>query len=71
MLAGFSLTSFGGDAAAASTPKKQGLLAQKEQLERRIDTLKYQRAALSPQDYKQQLTEALVALAKVQEALEK
>jgi hypothetical protein len=47
------------------------LLAKKEQLEQRIDTLKYQRAAMSPQDYKRQLTESLVALAKVQQELDK
>jgi hypothetical protein len=58
-------------AAAAPNAAKRGLLARKEQLEQRIDTLKYQRAALSPDDYKRQLTELLVALAKVQEELEK
>ena len=57
--------------AMAANPAKRGLLAKKEQLEQRIDTLKYQRAALSPQEYKRQLTESLVALAKVQEELDK
>ena len=52
-------------------PAKRALLAKKEQLESQIDTLKYQRAAMSPEDYKRQLTEALVALAKVQEELDK
>jgi hypothetical protein len=33
--------------------------------------LKLQRAALAPQEYRQRLTEALVALARVQEELEK
>jgi hypothetical protein len=56
---------------AAADPVKRSLLAQKEQLEQKIDALKYQRAAMTADDYKRQLTEALVALAKVQESLEK
>ncbi len=56
---------------AAADPAKRGLLGRKDELEQQIDTLKYQRAAMSPQDYKRQLTDALVALAKVQEELEK
>jgi hypothetical protein len=65
------LVRLGAERAATADPAKRGLLAKKEQLEQRIDTLKLQRAALSPQEYKQQLTESLVALAKVQEELEK
>jgi hypothetical protein len=71
LLAGVILVRLGAAGAAISDPAKSGLLAKKEQLERRIDTLKYQRAALSPQEYKRQLTESLVALAKVQEELDK
>ena len=71
LLASLTLVRLGAERTAASDPAKRGLLVKKEQLERRIDTLKYQRAALSPQEYKQQLTESLVALAKVQEELEK
>jgi len=33
--------------------------------------LKYQKAAMDPEDYKKQLTDALVELAKVQEELDK
>jgi hypothetical protein len=40
-------------------------------LEQEIDTLKYQKAAMDPDDYKKQLTGALVELAKVQEELDK
>jgi hypothetical protein len=71
LLSGVILVRLGAAGAATSDPAKSGLLAKKEQLERRIDTLKYQRAALSPQEYKQRLTQLLVALAKVQEELEK
>jgi hypothetical protein len=71
VLSGLTLVRLGAERTAIADPAKRGLLAKKEQLERRIDTLKYQRAAMSSQEYKQQLTEALVALAKVQEELEK
>ncbi len=65
------LVRMGSARAAAANPAKRGLLARKEQLEQRIDTLKYERAALSADDYKQQMTQALIELAKVQEALDK
>lgn len=70
-LSSFVLVRLGTSGLAAADPAKRGLLARKEQLESQIDALKYQRAAMSPDDYKQQLTQALVALAKVQEELDK
>jgi hypothetical protein len=74
--AGRSLSSFvmvrlGASGVAAADPAKRGLLARKEQLESQVDALKYQRAAMSPEDYKRQLTQTLVELAKVQEELDK
>ena len=71
LLANLALVRFGNQRTVAANPAKRTLLARKEQLEARIDTLKYQRAAMSPQEYKQQMTESLVALAKVQEELDK
>jgi hypothetical protein len=71
LLSSVILVRLGAARTAAADPAKRGLLAQKEQLERRIDTLKYQRAAMSAADYKRQLTEALVELAKVQEQLDR
>jgi hypothetical protein len=70
-LASFVLVRLGVARAATADPARRSLLAQKEQLEQKIDTLKYQRAAMTAEDYKRELTEALVALAKVQESLEK
>ena len=55
----------------ANDPAKQALLAKKEDLEQKIDALKYQKAAMDPADYKQQLTAALVELAQVQQELDK
>ena len=56
---------------AANDPAMRALLEQKDELEQKIDMLKYQKAAMDPEDYKKQLTDALVALAKVQEQLDK
>jgi hypothetical protein len=71
LLGSITLVRLGQDRDAAATPEKRALLAKKEELQQRVDTLKYQRAALSPEDYRRQLTEALVALARVQEELDK
>ncbi len=70
-LSSLVLVRMGSARAAAENPAKRGLLARKEQLEQRIDVLKYQRAALPADEYKRQLTQALIELAKVQEAIDK
>jgi hypothetical protein len=70
-LSTFSLIRFGAAQKAFSEPAKRDLLAKKEELEQKIDTLKYQKAAMAQDDYREQLTEALVELAKVQEELDK
>ena len=41
---------------AANDPAKRDLFAKKEELEQKIDVLKYQKAAMDPDDYKTQLT---------------
>jgi hypothetical protein len=71
LMSRFVLLRLGTSQQAANDPAKRALLDKKEDLEQRIDTLKYQKAAMDPQDYKKQLTEALVELAKVQEELDK
>jgi hypothetical protein len=71
LLSTFTLVRRGSSQQAATDPAKRALLQKKEDLEQQIDTLKYQKAAMDPADYKKQLTDALVELAKVQEALEK
>jgi hypothetical protein len=57
--------------AAASDPRKAALLARKDELEQQIDSLKYQKAALPADAYKQQLTALLIELAKTQAELDK
>ena len=71
LMANFSLLRLGSSQQAANDPAKRALLDKKDALEQTIDTLKYQKAAMDPDDYKKQLTDALVELAKVQEQLEK
>src|SRR5271170_1421286 len=70
LMTSFTLLRLDATQAATNDPAKQALLAKKEDLEQQIDTLKYQKAAMDPADYKRQLTEALVELAKVQGELD-
>jgi hypothetical protein len=71
LLASFTVLRIGAAQKQANNPAKQALLAKKEDLEQKIDALKYQKAAMDPADYKQQLTEVLVQLAQVQQELDK
>jgi hypothetical protein len=71
LLSSFTLLRLGTSRQAANDPGKRALVEKKENLEQKIDILKYQKAAMDPGDYKKQLTEALVELAKVQEELDK
>jgi hypothetical protein len=67
----FVLLHIGATQKAANDPAKRTLLEKREELERKIDALKYQKAAMPVDDYKKQLSDALLELAKVQEQLDK
>src|ERR1700730_3230047 len=71
LAASFVLLRIGAAQKAANDPAKRALLDKKEELERKIDLLKYQKAAMSAEDYKSQLSAALLELARVQEDLDK
>jgi hypothetical protein len=71
LLSNFTLLRMGAAQRAANDPAKRDLLAKKEELEQKVDTLKYQKAAMSQDDYKKQLTETLVELARIEEELDK
>jgi hypothetical protein len=71
LMSSLTLLRLGTSQQAANDPAKRALLAKKEELEQKIDTLKYQKAAMDPAEYKTQLTAALLELAKVQEGLDK
>jgi hypothetical protein len=67
---GFTVVRLGANAAAARDPNKRPLLDKKEQLEQAIEKLKFEKAAMPTQEYKQRLTQLLLDLAKTQEALD-
>lgn len=67
----FTVVRLGANAAAAQDPAKRALLDQKEQLEEAIDKLKYNKAAIPEAQYKQQITQFLLQLATLQEAIDK
>jgi len=71
LLSSITLVRMGAAQQAASDPAKRALLVKKEELEQKIDELKYNKAAMADDDYKQQLAAALVDLARVQEELDK
>jgi hypothetical protein len=66
----FPVVRLGANAAAARDPAKRSLLERKEQLEQAIDKLKFDKAAIPAAQYRQQLTQLLLELAKTQEALD-
>lgn len=67
----FSLLHMGAVGAAARDPKKQELLKKKDDLEAKIDELKYRKASMDLNVYRRQLQQYLVELAKTQEELDK
>jgi len=71
LAAAFSVVRLGANAAAARDPEKRPLLDRKEQIEQAIDKLKYEKAAIPADQYKKQLTQLLLELAKIQDALDK
>ena len=66
----FPVVRLGADAAAAADPARRALLDKRESLEQAIEKLKYDKAAMPADQYKTQLTQLLLELAKTQEALD-
>jgi hypothetical protein len=72
LLAGrFALLHTGSAVTMAKDPEKQKLLKQKEDVETKIDELKYRKASMAVEEYRQQLAKLLLDLAKTQEELDK
>jgi hypothetical protein len=69
--ASFILIRQRGESAKALTPDKQRLVSKKEDLEAKIDRLKYEKAAMEESEYKQQLTALLLELARTQAEIDK
>jgi hypothetical protein len=71
LAAAFPLMRPQGQIAGSVAPEKQRLFAKKEDLEAKIDRLKYQKAAMAPDEYKQQLTALLLELARTQAEIDR
>jgi hypothetical protein len=71
LMSSFTVVRIGAAQAAMNDPANRDLLAKKEELEQKVDALKYQKAAMEPGEYKKELTAALVELAQVQAELDK
>jgi hypothetical protein len=71
LAAAFPLVRLGANAAAARDPAKRPLLEEKERIEQAIDRLKYDKAALPADEYKKQLTQLLLQLAKIQQEIDR
>lgn len=69
--ASFPLLRFGSAAAVANDPAKKDLVSKREEIENKIDALKYQKGLMAPADYNKQLTQLLIELSKTQEAIDK
>jgi len=67
----FNVLHLGAVSAQVNDPEKLKLLKRKEELEQSIDELKYKKASMDYNEYRTQLAQYLVELAKVQEALDK
>jgi hypothetical protein len=66
----FVLARLGTAAAAASDPARRKLLVERESIEQQIDSLKYRKSALPAADYRKELEQLLIQLARVQDAIE-
>jgi hypothetical protein len=67
----FPLLRIGASQVAANTPEKKALLEKRDGLEEQIDKLKYEKAAMPADEYKKQLQNLLIDLAKTQAELDK
>jgi hypothetical protein len=68
--ASFPLIRLGASNTLANNPAKKKLLEKRDQIEQQIDLLKYNKAALAPDEYKKKLTALLLDLARTQQELD-
>ena len=69
--AAFTLVRFASAADEVTNPAKRALVTAKEEIENKIDALKYQKDLMDAGDYRRQLTALLLQLARIQEEIEK
>lgn len=71
LLSSFSLKRIDATQQTADSPARLALLQKKDELDQKIDVLKYQKAAMDPLEYRQQLTALLLELAHTQQEMDK
>jgi hypothetical protein len=69
--AAFTLVRYGAADVVVTDPAKKALLVHKEDVENKIDGLKFQKDLMAPEEYRRQLTALLLDLAKTQAEIEK
>lgn len=69
--AAFPVLKYGSASAVVTDPAKRELIAKKDDIEGKIDALKYQKSLMAPNDYKKQLTALLIDLARLQAEIDK
>jgi len=69
--AAFPLVRYGSAAAVVNDPAKRDLVSKKEEIENKIDALKFEKDLMNPEDYKRQIAALLLELAKTQELIDK
>lgn len=69
--AAFPLVRYGAADAPVTDPAKKALIGKKEEIENKIDALKYQKDLMAPEEYRKQISSLLLELARTQEAIEK
>ena len=67
----FTLVRFGAADAASNDPAKKAMISQKEEIENKLDALKYQKDLMDPTEYRKQLSDLLLQLAKIQAEIDK
>ncbi len=67
----FPLVRYGAAAAVVTNPAKRALVTKKEEIENRIDALKYQKDLMAPEDYRRQMNALLLDLARTQSEIDK
>jgi hypothetical protein len=68
--AAFPFLKTGAATAAVTDPAKRALIAKKDDIENKIDALKYQKSLMAPDEYKKQLTALLLELARTQASID-
>lgn len=69
--ASFALLRFGSAAAVINDPAKRELISKRDEIESKIDALKYNKSLMAPDDYRKQLTSLMLELSKTQAEIDK